>query len=312
VAKTYTCNITSPSVLLTTIVPSSLLLQCRTGLDTSSTPAAPGGGLAAAMASSVPEPTAAPGNCSIRFVVKSSGAPVECNLAGCVINPNSSAVACSEIVCGCPSGSCGSRECLAAPRRAPRASPCRSRSRRASHAPDQALRAPPAALVTGLTSSAKGKSTLDCTAEGSCVVKISGLPVASIDAQCQATECLVPSAKQLLNTTEGALLRRPRGPAGSIVCTQRGAASPAGKAPTALAPPLCFPSSTSPAVVSIDNLNINPVIAAIPTMVLTLLLIFAGGYALSNRKLWQVCLNVFLAPSVHRGAARLLAATTHA
>ncbi len=42
------------------------------------------------------------------------------------------------------------------------------------------------------------------------------------------------------------------------------------------------------AVTSTTVLNTNPIIAAIPSMLLALIIVFLGSYTLANRHLWKV------------------------
>ena len=53
--------------------------------------------------------------------------------------------------------------------------------------------------------SVKGPISMECAAGGSCSLKLSGLPIESIDAQCDVGECLVPTDQELGNTTGGCL-----------------------------------------------------------------------------------------------------------
>ncbi len=62
----------------------------------------------------------------------------------------------------------------------------------------------PAAIVNGLVQGVNGLASMDCDPTGACSIKLTGLPVAQLDATCQAGECLVPT-DQTLNVTDGAL-----------------------------------------------------------------------------------------------------------
>lgn len=75
----------------------------------------------------------------------------------------------------------------------------------------------PAGIVNGLVQGVNGKASMDCDAAGACSIKLTGLPIAQLDATCQAGECLVPT-DQTLNTTTG----ESRG-VGCPVCTRQAA-----------------------------------------------------------------------------------------
>ena len=58
-------------------------------------------------------------------------------------------------------------------------------------------------MIKGLIGSATGQAKLLCDAGGKCAIKLEGLPIAQIDAQCVAGECLAPTSNEL-NVTVGA------------------------------------------------------------------------------------------------------------
>ena len=60
-------------------------------------------------------------------------------------------------------------------------------------------------MIKGLISTATGQAQMLCDASGKCAIKLEGLPIAQIDAQCEAAECLAPTTSEL-NVTEGARL----------------------------------------------------------------------------------------------------------
>lgn len=206
---------------------------------------------------------------------------------------------------------------------------------------------PTAALINGLIASAKGPVSIEC-AGSDCDVKLTGLPIQSITANCTAGECLVPT-EQELNTTSRecspisllvrlcsggstvppctcALRAARRCSSGACLCegagvepgsavwlqlpdesfSGTGAArrgglppppalfrAPAGAYPLgaplthSLTRPLARPLPV-PAAGSVSNLNVNPIIAAVPTMALLLFVSFLGSYAVANRSLWEV------------------------
>lgn len=52
-----------------------------------------------------------------------------------------------------------------------------------------------AALITSLVGGVNGQATLSCdAATGACVMKLAGLPIPQINANCQAAECLAAPA----------------------------------------------------------------------------------------------------------------------
>lgn len=107
-----------------------------------------------------------------------------------------------------------------------------------------------AALVSALVQGVSGPSSVDCTPAGNCSVALSGLPITAITASCVAGECLIPSN----NTFQGSQNSNADVNQGSTV----------------------------------SNLHINPLIAALPAILLTLIVIMVGGFTLTHRGMWNV------------------------
>ena len=110
-------------------------------------------------------------------------------------------------------------------------------------------------LVSGLINLVNGKAELICTpgAAGEqtapCTLTLQGLPINEIQANCQAAEC--------------------------IVAEDNGFSGSNSTTPEEQPPP------------AIPNLSINPVIAAIPLMFLTLVVGFVGTYTWMHRSMWS-------------------------
>ena len=173
--------------------------------------------------------------CNISFTVANPAVvDVACKATGCTINPGAAKVECLGTVCTCPGATncnngarwlvagggqgalgslrgCGALAlllCYDGVASLVTAAYAPDTALTAAYAPDTALLAPPASpadIVNGLVSGVNGKASLDCDLSGSCSIKLTGLPIAQLDATCQAGECLVPT-DQTLNVTDGARL----------------------------------------------------------------------------------------------------------
>jgi ABC-type multidrug transport system ATPase subunit/ABC-type multidrug transport system permease subunit len=294
--KSYVCNPTGPELVVGLIVPDSLLIQCHTMAGES----AGGGGVAATPPTPIEEPLApapapvavaafsppalipspeggasppaavavpptteeitgapAPGPsggilvngtditgllndagqvlagrkrlllqdtgapyCDIGFRVQNPALQVQCKANDCALQVGSSTVSCKKTTCECEGDPTCSNN----------------------------------ALVTSLITLVNGEAELICipAAAGTvarCTLKLEGLPINEIQADCQASECIIPED----NGFNGS-------------------------------------NSTTPEVVpppAVKNLNINPIIAAIPLMFLTLVVGFVGTYTYTHRSMWS-------------------------
>lgn len=159
-----------------------------------------------------------------------------------------------------------------------------------------------------------GQVTFTCREDGACDLQLSGLPIASIGGQCTAGECLVPTEQQYNGTEPRKLLIRHVLPI-SLGCSPKPALVVAwdwaagidrvqGKLAVVSAPyihswkclsrlspsALCvWPPAAVPEVEGkkVPNLYTNALLAAIPTILLTLVVGFVGAYTYSHRSLWR-------------------------
>ncbi|KAL4534698.1 hypothetical protein Ndes2526A_g05580 [Nannochloris sp. 'desiccata'] len=159
--------------------------------------------------------------CDIGFRVQDPALQVQCKANDCALQVGSSTVSCQKTTCECE----GDPTC-------------------ANNA-----------LVSSLINLVNGKAELVCTPGAAedqtapCILKLQGLPINEIQANCQAAECI---------------LAEDNGFSGS--------------------------NSTTPDVeplAPVPNLNINPIIAAIPLMFLTLVVGFVGTYTWMHRSMWS-------------------------
>jgi len=159
--------------------------------------------------------------CDISFRVQDPALQVQCKANDCTLQVGSSDVTCQNTTCECE----GDPTCA-----------------------DNAL-------ISSLVTLVDGKAELLCTPEvageqtASCTLKLQGLPINEIQADCEASECIIPEDS---------------GFSGSNSTT-----------PDEEPPP------------AIPNLYINPVIAAIPLMFLTLVVGFVGSYTWMHRSMWS-------------------------
>jgi ABC-type multidrug transport system ATPase subunit/ABC-type multidrug transport system permease subunit len=158
--------------------------------------------------------------CEIGFKVEDPALQVQCRANDCALQVGSSTVTCQQTTCECE----GDPTC-------------------ANNG-----------LIASLATLVNGKAELICTPGAAnepapCTLKLAGLPINEIEAQCQASECIVPED----NGFNGS-------------------------------------NSTTPEVVpppAVPNLNINPIIAAIPLMFLTVIVGFVGTYTWMHRSMWS-------------------------
>jgi ABC-type multidrug transport system ATPase subunit len=159
--------------------------------------------------------------CDIGFRVQDPALQVQCKANDCALQVGSSTVSCAKTTCECE----GDPTCSGN------------------------------GLVSGLITLVNGKAELICTpgAAGEpapCTLKLQGLPINEIQANCMASECIIPEDSGFNGS-----------------------------------------NSTTPEVEfvpePVQNLNINPVIAAIPLMFLTAVVGFVGTYTWMHRSMWS-------------------------
>lgn len=107
------------------------------------------------------------------------------------------------------------------------------------------------ALVSALVQGVAGPSSVDCTPAGNCSVALSGLPITAITASCMAGECLIPSNDTFHGSQNN-----------NNANVNQGS--------------------------TVSNLHINPLVAALPAILLTLIVMLVGGFTLTHRGMWNV------------------------
>ncbi|KAK2079440.1 hypothetical protein QBZ16_003132 [Prototheca wickerhamii] len=158
----------APGLFERLVTANTTFVTCRTSLEAGaslSNASAPAAEAPAAEAAGQGGSSSSPGSCEIGFTLDSSKVPVLCNATGCAMSAGSADVQCADVKCGCEGGAC------------------------------------PAGLIGGMVSGVNGAASLRCASSGACSIALNGLPVESIDVQCSAGECLVPTTATLSNTT---------------------------------------------------------------------------------------------------------------
>ena len=158
----------APGLFERLVTANTTFVTCRTSLEAGaslSSATAPAAEAPAAEAAGQGGSSSSPGSCEIGFTLDSSKVPVLCNATGCAMSAGSTDVQCADVKCGCEGGAC------------------------------------PAGLIGGMVSGVNGAASLRCASSGACSIALNGLPVESIEVQCSAGECLVPTTATLSNTT---------------------------------------------------------------------------------------------------------------
>ena len=152
--------------------------------------------------------------CNISFTVANPAVvDVACSATDCIINPGTAKVECANTVCSCPGTTdCNNGEAERGPGGLGAkglflpevgVAACHTHANPSmlvlSHQPTSHF---PAGIINGLVQGVYGRASINCDAAGACSIKLTGLPIAQLDATCQAGECLVPSG-QPPRATEG-------------------------------------------------------------------------------------------------------------
>ena len=195
VVKSLLCDPATPEIVTGLIQPNSFLIRCFTGLQNSknqslvfASPAdrelANGGKKLLQQTKDVADGTSTVDSinstffgdgepyCDIKFRVVDPSVGVSCMANQCDMQPGSPNVRCAEISCECDDGG----ECGGGP------------------------------LTTSLVSTVNGKAEIICdeTAKN-CDIKLGGLPISTIGANCRAGDCVLPlnATKETFNGNDG-------------------------------------------------------------------------------------------------------------